>query len=708
MVRTATAAKMPFETTGRSLMAPAAEDATVPADADIRARPDVAPALIATTLSDDTRPEARQAPAPAAPQAPEAAVPTPAAADTAAVGPAAAALPTGFMAVPDTAAPVSVPAPVTAAPRRPVAVANAPMSPPEPAPAAGNGNAPPAPDTPVIAAPPPAPHAPVAAAVTPVVLPEQALPENVRQPVPPLARTGEKPLAAAAPNADSARVADRGDTSAANAQGAVPPRNVSKRAASTPPVLTMPQDSASTAGPLVASPSPAMAAAAPGGVPVAVLDRAASLASAARPSAPAIIADSVDAASLTDVAPAVPFSPTVVRTLSGEASPPPAPAAPLAPPLTARPGRAAPSADRAAARQDAPQSADAAVAPMTADAAAPARPPLPATAPEPRATAQLARAIREVVTTLDFAPGATVPAAAALTPPAPVRTAEGLSARQDLPPAQLPPSALPPVPERRPETIAAPQATPAEAMPGPAAGREPAQPAPTATAQPARGTALPSAQPALPAMTPSPRPPAPAASPGARQAAQVFAAAMFVADRPAPRTTATVTDVADLFALTGMAAPGAGLAVGAAANAQQPALDMRQPDWPATMIERIEVLRDAAEANVRETRIRLVPDALGPVDVAIRQDGEATTVRLTAETPQARAMLAEAAPRLTELADARGLKLSQSTFDTGASGFAGRHPQQQQPQPEQPARPAPAPERTTEAAAADTDDQRIA
>jgi flagellar hook-length control protein FliK len=210
------------------------------------------------------------------------------------------------------------------------------------------------------------------------------------------------------------------------------------------------------------------------------------------------------------------------------------------------------------------------------------------------------------------------------------------------------------------------------------------------------------AAPALPVPSLAAQTPVARAAPSAirQPASEVFAAAMFAADRPAPRASVHRSEMGELLALSTPAT--APLTVQATGTAGQPALDTRQHDWPAAMIERIEVLRDAVETNVRETRIRLVPDALGPIDVSIRQDGDTTNVRLTAETPQARAMLAEAAPRLTELADARGLKLAQAGVETGAGGFAGRHAQQQ---PDQPARPASA--RTAEAVEDDAD-HRIA
>ena len=101
------------------------------------------------------------------------------------------------------------------------------------------------------------------------------------------------------------------------------------------------------------------------------------------------------------------------------------------------------------------------------------------------------------------------------------------------------------------------------------------------------------------------------------------------------------------------------------ADAQQAPLDMRQDRWPHAMIERIEMLRDAADAV--DTRIRLVPDALGAIDVSVKTEGDTVRVHFNAEQAATRTLLADAQPRLAELAEARGLKLSQGSLaDSGA------------------------------------------
>lgn len=84
-------------------------------------------------------------------------------------------------------------------------------------------------------------------------------------------------------------------------------------------------------------------------------------------------------------------------------------------------------------------------------------------------------------------------------------------------------------------------------------------------------------------------------------------------------------------------------------------IDMRRQDWTRALIDRIDAVHDVA--NARDTRITLVPDALGKIEVALRQVGETIHVQFAADVAATRTMLAEAQPRLAELADARGLRL---------------------------------------------------
>ncbi len=183
-----------------------------------------------------------------------------------------------------------------------------------------------------------------------------------------------------------------------------------------------------------------------------------------------------------------------------------------------------------------------------------------------------------------------------------------------------------------------------------------------------------------------------AVHPRIESAARTFAAAIHravTADAPeAPTATAAPATLAPAVLPTHAAAP----------------VDTTHAHWPAKMIERIEVLRDLADAQ--DTSIRLVPDALGAIDVSLRRDGDTVQVHMTAEQPQTRQLLAEAAPKLAELAEQRGLKLQQATAEAGGNAAGQQAPhrhQQQEPQPT-----APAPRRAADATSTPDDDARVA
>lgn len=181
--------------------------------------------------------------------------------------------------------------------------------------------------------------------------------------------------------------------------------------------------------------------------------------------------------------------------------------------------------------------------------------------------------------------------------------------------------------------------------------------------------------------------PSPATAATTQPAGQTFAAAIAAAlanhDRPARDD-----DRDGGRSLVGLAAAAqadtvARPVVQAAADAKHAALDLRDDRGLHGMIDRIEMLRDDANAN--DTRIRLVPDALGGVDVSLRKDGDTLHVHFTADTQATRTLLTDAQPRLAELADARGVKLGQTSVDTGAGGNANHtHHQQRAAAPRAP------------------------
>jgi hypothetical protein len=122
------------------------------------------------------------------------------------------------------------------------------------------------------------------------------------------------------------------------------------------------------------------------------------------------------------------------------------------------------------------------------------------------------------------------------------------------------------------------------------------------------------------------------------------------------------------------------------AAAHRPVIDTGRAEWMQAMIDRIAEMPQSEGGN-RDAQIRLVPDALGPVDVKIEQRQDRLHVTLHAETPQARLLLSDAAPKLHELAEARGIRFAQTGFG-GADPQDRRHAPDQQPAT--PSRPRPA------------------
>lgn len=130
--------------------------------------------------------------------------------------------------------------------------------------------------------------------------------------------------------------------------------------------------------------------------------------------------------------------------------------------------------------------------------------------------------------------------------------------------------------------------------------------------------------------------------------------------------------------------------VAAASGGQQAGIDLTRDPGLHRMIDRIETLRDAA--NATDTRIRLIPDALGPVEISVRKDGDAVQVRFSAQQEATRQLIADATPRLTELAEARGVRIDRTSVEAGPN-HGGQHWGESSRQPawahqNQPGRPA--------------------
>jgi flagellar hook-length control protein FliK len=102
----------------------------------------------------------------------------------------------------------------------------------------------------------------------------------------------------------------------------------------------------------------------------------------------------------------------------------------------------------------------------------------------------------------------------------------------------------------------------------------------------------------------------------------------------------------------------------AAAPAADRALDLaNDAEW----LDRL--ARDIAQAagNEGTIRFRLHPQTLGHLRVELSQGDHGTSIRLTADTEQARAILADAQPRLIAEARAQGVRIAETHVDLSGS-----------------------------------------
>jgi flagellar hook-length control protein FliK len=101
-----------------------------------------------------------------------------------------------------------------------------------------------------------------------------------------------------------------------------------------------------------------------------------------------------------------------------------------------------------------------------------------------------------------------------------------------------------------------------------------------------------------------------------------------------------------------------------AAPAAGPTLDIaNDAEW----LDRL--ARDIAQASGNEgtIRFRLHPQTLGHLRVELSQGDHGTSIRLTADTEQARAILADAQPRLVAEARAQGVRIAETHVDLSGS-----------------------------------------
>jgi len=166
----------------------------------------------------------------------------------------------------------------------------------------------------------------------------------------------------------------------------------------------------------------------------------------------------------------------------------------------------------------------------------------------------------------------------------------------------------------------------------------------------------------------------------ARQVAQMIQPALerVAEPQPVPAMPVDAAAVSAIPAPQPVAAP----APVQPATFQSAPVDLGRAGWADAMIERI---AEMPQVDRREAQIKLLPDMLGKVEVTLVERDERVHVTLNAETVQARQLLSEAAPRLQELAEARGLRLAQTQIGGGAS--QDRRSPQDQNQPQTPLRP---------------------
>lgn len=314
-------------------------------------------------------------------------------------------------------------------------------------------------------------------------------------------------------------------------------------------------------------------------------------------------------------------------------------------------------------------------------------------------------------------------------PERPVAAAPRATVRIDPGPATDAPAPIAPAPAPAPVIAAV---APAHAAPTPTAPAPLVQVPLAADVIPVTPSAA--QQPAAPPQTPAPE--AVAVSPATvdmlaprTQATPVAQPARQLAPEAAPRLTVAsliaqasaqaasaqpaafaplrrISSEPDQPALTSITAPSAAILqqVAATPDAQHGALDLRRQEWLGKMVETIEAMRDAAP--VKETRISLVPDALGKVDISVRHEGDRVHVHFAAETQAARQILTDAQPRLTELAEQRGIRLGQTSVDAQNAGAQSGQRHNEAPRPQAPLAPAGA--RAAKDQFTHTDDDRVA
>ncbi|MEZ0497231.1 flagellar hook-length control protein FliK [Sphingomonas sp. IW22] len=137
--------------------------------------------------------------------------------------------------------------------------------------------------------------------------------------------------------------------------------------------------------------------------------------------------------------------------------------------------------------------------------------------------------------------------------------------------------------------------------------------------------------------------------------------------------TAFAVELPNVQAMPDAAPVDAQAQVDATATLTSAPIDTSRQEWLTAMIDRIETVMGEDNGKV-ETRIALSPDALGDVEVRLVETDQGIAVTLDAAAPEAKALLSEAAPRLSDMAEARGLRLSAQTMGGDGQGGQQRTP----------------------------------